>query len=409
MSTSVANAVRELLGEDALERDSAGLPRAVPDSTDAMARLLGLAHARNLTLRIEGAGGWLVPDAPADLAVSTRGLGRVLTVAPADLVASVQAGVPLDTLHRELAGQHMWLAVDPPGRPERSLGSAIATATSGPLRQGFGPLRDHVLGMTVVTSDGRVVRSGGRVVKNVAGFDLGKLHVGGFGAFGIMTEFHLRLRAVPQADLTLLARGSRDACTAAGRDITEGRVAVHAMELLSPAVAADASWVLAARLVGTAAGVAADASALRTLAPGLSWVELAAERAPAFWHLAARAMLGGTSTVRLGVLQPGLDEVLDMLVATLGEGLVMAGAGSAGGVRWSGEAGAEALRRLRQVMSAREVPLTLERAPWPLRRAVGHFGAWRPGVAPLVGGLRDTFDPGTRFAVSLDGEGNPAP
>ena len=93
---------------------------------------------------------------------------------------------------RALAAQRLWLAIDPPGRPERSVGSVAATATAGPLREGFGPVRDHVLGCTVVTGDGRIVRAGGRVVKNVAGFDLAKLHVGGFGAFGITTSASAR-------------------------------------------------------------------------------------------------------------------------------------------------------------------------------------------------------------------------
>ena len=112
---------------------------------------------------------WLPPDAPADLAVSTRALDQVVSVSPADLVATVQAGAPLEALRRRLADEGMWLALDPPGRPERSLGSVVATATAGPLRQGFGPVRDHVLGCTVATGDGRLVKAGGRVVKNVAG------------------------------------------------------------------------------------------------------------------------------------------------------------------------------------------------------------------------------------------------
>jgi FAD/FMN-containing dehydrogenase len=116
----------------------------------------------------------------------------------------------------------MWLALDPPGRPERSIGSVIATATAGPLRHGFGPVRDHVLGCSVATGDGRLVNAGGRVVKNVAGYDLTKLQVGGFGGFGIIAEVHLRLRALPRADVTLLARGARDALTSGARDGCRG-------------------------------------------------------------------------------------------------------------------------------------------------------------------------------------------
>ena len=95
------------------------------------------------------------PDAPADLVVSTRALEQIVSVSPADLVATVQAGASLEALRRRLADYGMWLAIDPPGRPERSIGSVIATATAGPLRHGYGPVRDHVLGCTVATGDGQ--------------------------------------------------------------------------------------------------------------------------------------------------------------------------------------------------------------------------------------------------------------
>ena len=166
----------------ARRRRAARAPR--PDSADALSLVCRLAHDEGWKIRVEGHGTWLAADAPADLAVSTRALDRVLSVSPADLVATVQAGTPIEALRRRLADEGMWLALDPPGRPERSLGSVVATATAGPLRHGFGPVRDHVLGCTVATGDGRLVRAGGRVVKNVAGYDLTKLQVGGFGGFG---------------------------------------------------------------------------------------------------------------------------------------------------------------------------------------------------------------------------------
>lgn len=403
MSDPVFPRLRDAVGADAVERDPTGLPRVVPDSTDAVAQVVGLARERGWRLRVEGRGGWLPADAPADLALSTRALVQPTFVSPADLVAGVQAGIALDALRRRLGDDGMWLALDPPGRPERSIGSVLAGATSGPLRQGFGPVRDHVLGLTVVTGEGRVVRAGGRVVKNVAGFDLAKLHVGGFGAFGIVTECTLRLRALPRADRTLVTRGDRDRLTALARDLTERRLVLGALELFSPALAAESDWVLAARLLGTEDGVQAEAQ--RVAASGdATWQELPPDRAGAFWHLAARAMLGGAVSVRLGVLQEGLDDTLDLVAAHLDEGLVAAGAGSAGGLRWSGEATADALRALRRTAATREIPLTLERAPWGLRQAVGHFGAYREGVGQLVGRLRATFDPSGMFAVALGGD-----
>jgi glycolate oxidase FAD binding subunit len=333
--------------------------------------------------------------------VSTRALDEIVSVHPADLVATVQAGVSLDAVRRRLAEHGMWLAVDPPGRPERTLGSVIATGTSGPLRHGFGPVRDHILGCTVVTGDGRVVKPGARVVKNVAGYDLTKLHVGSFGGFGILTEAHLRLRAAPRADVTLVTHGTRDALTAAARDLLEAHIAPAALELVSPALASESAWVLAARFLGVDAAVQADARRLPTETEAV-WEQLPSDRTAAFWALLARGSLGGTITFRLGVLAYGLDDTLDLLAHDLDDGLIAAGAGS-GSLRWAGDAPIERLRAVRRATAAREIPMTLERAPWAVRRALGHFGAYREGLGPLVDRLRDTFDPKQALSVALEG------
>jgi glycolate oxidase FAD binding subunit len=393
--------LRALLGTTGVERDSQGVPRATPDTSDALSLVCRLAHEEGWKIRVEGRGTWLPPDAPADLSVSTRGLEQILSVSPADLVATVQAGASLEALRRRLADYGMWLAIDPPGRPDRSIGSIVATATAGPLRHGFGPVRDHVLGCSVATGDGRLVNAGGRVVKNVAGYDLTKLQVGGFGGFGIISEIHLRLRALPRADTTLLARGARDALTAGAREVVSAHLLPGALELLSPALAAEAEWVLAARFVGTEAAVQADVRRLGSVG-GLNWQPLPTDRTAAFWQATARGFLGGPMTLRLGVLGEGIDETLDLLAHELDEGLVSAGPGQ-GMIRWTGNAPLDRLRALRRAAASREIPMTLERAPWAMRRALGHFGAYREGVGQIVGRLRDTFDPGQCLNVALEG------
>jgi len=401
VSDTIFTRLRALLGTTGVERDAHGVPRATPDTPDALSLVCRLAHEEGWKIRVEGRGTWLPPDAPADLVVSTSGLEQVVSVSPADLVATVQAGTPLEALRRRLADFGMWLALDPPGRPERSIGSIVATATAGPLRHGFGPVRDHVLGCSVATGDGRLVNAGGRVVKNVAGYDVTKLHVGGFGGFGIIAELHLRLRALPRADVTLLARGTRDALTSVARDIVAGNLLPGALELLSPALAAEADWVLAARLVGTETAVQADVRRLASLSD-LTWVPIPADRTAAFWSVAARGSLGGPVTLLLGVLGDGVDDAIDLLAHDLDEGLVSAGAGS-GMIRWTGSAPLERLRAVRRAAASREIPMTLERAPWAIRRALGHFGAYREGVGKIVGRLRGTFDPGQCLSVALEG------
>ena len=401
MSEAVFARLRTLLGPEGVERDPRGLPRAVPESDDALALVCQAAQQEGWRLRLEGRGSWLAPDAPADFALSTRGIDRMVRVSPDDLIATVQAGMQLDVLRSALQAHRLWLALDPPGRPDRTIGSVVATGTAGPLRQGYGPVRDHVLGCTVATADGRLVDAGGRVVKNVAGYDLTKLHVGGFGGFGVITELHLRLRAQPAADLTLVVRGGRHALSGAGHRAVLAQIGLASLELLSPALAALPEWTLAARIVGTGDGVETEANRLRAES-GLEWERLSPERALAFWSLVARAPLGGTVSIRLGALLDGIDDATDLVAELLDDGLVSAGLGS-GMIRWAGDASTDALRALRRRAAEREVPVTLERAPWATRRVVGHFGAYREGVGQLVGRLRESFDPKGLIAVALEG------
>src|SRR5207245_5097574 len=164
-------------------------------------------------------------------------------------------------------------------------------ATAGPLRHGFGALPDHILGVTFVTGDGRLVQSGGRVVKNVAGYDLTKLEAGGFGAFGVIVLVHLRLRALPRADQTFVLAGTREDLTQVAEDVAAAGLQPAALELMSPALARRDGWALAVRLAGSAALVAAEEAGLRG-ASGGRVAALRAAEAPGFW---VRAGEGGAT------------------------------------------------------------------------------------------------------------------
>jgi glycolate oxidase FAD binding subunit len=402
MTDCVARRLESLLDPEGIERDPAGLPRAVPASAEVLAAVCATARGEGWRVRVEGRGSWLPADAPSDFALSTRRLNRIVGVSPADLVATAEAGATLAQLRADLAPHRLWLALDPPGVPERSIGSIAATGTAGPLRHGFGPVRDHVLGCTVCTGDGRLITSGGRVVKNVAGYDLTKLHLGGFGGFGILTQLHLRLRAEPEADLTLLARGRRPELVTAALAAVEAQVDVGTLELFSPAFLASLDWTLAARILGPHPGVEAEAARLAERT-GRLWERLTQDQAAEFWSRVARAPLGGPVAVRLGGLLDGLEDLADLVVAELGDGLLSAGMGT-GALRWIGDPPADRVLSLRRRAAEREVPVTLERGPWPFRRVVGHFGDYREGVGTVVGRLRDAFDPGRVIAAALEAE-----
>jgi len=393
--------VRALLGAAAIHETPDGPPRVAPDSIDGVAVLLGTAHEEGWRVRVEGGGSWETPDAPADLALTSRRLDAITVVAAEDLTATALAGVPLASLRQRLAEQTAWLALDPPGHATRSLGSVIATGTAGPLRLGFGPVRDHVLGLTVVTGDGRVVSSGGRVMKNVAGYDLTKLHTGGFGAFGVVVEAHLRLRALPRADVTYVLEGGRDELMDVLDDVRGVGLQPAAAELLGPALTLRPAWTLAIRLTGAAASVQADEHSVRAVARG-RMNPLAPEAARTFWRVAAERVSSPPITLRAGALPAGIDTVIDLLQHQLGDEWISASP-DCGAVRWAGEAAADRLEHVRRALAVLEVPLTLERAPWQLRRAVGHFGAYREGVGPLIESLRRAFDPRGCLVTAVGG------
>src|SRR2546430_13527504 len=242
---------------------------------------------------------------------------------PQDLSAPAEAGIGCDLLRQQLADRGTWLALDPPGLAGRTLGSVVATATAGPLRHGFGAVRDHILGVPVVAGDGRLVQSGGRVVKNVAGYDLPGLGARGFGAFGVIVLVHLRLRALPRADQTFVLEGTREDLTQLAEDVAAAGLQPAALELMSPALARREGWVLAVRLAGSAALVAAEEAGLRG-ASGGRVPALRAQEAHGFWMPAAESLATRPITFRTGGLPDSSDELLDLLQHQVGDEWVAA-------------------------------------------------------------------------------------
>jgi len=394
--------LRTLLGTDAVvEASPSGPPVAAPRNADECALLLRTATEQGWRVRVEGTGNWIAPDTPADLVMTTRELAHVHDVNAADLVATVDAGIGWDELRGALADHGVWLALDAPGMG-RSLGSIVAAATVGPLRAGFGTPRDHILGMTLVTGDGRILHLGGKVMKNVAGYDLAKLAAGSFGAFGVITSLHLRLRSVPRADVTLTAHGNRDRLLESARGITDAGLSPAGLELLSPTAGGEDDWILGIRCLGTDAEVAADREAVLHVG-SVPLVERPATEASAFWRTALARCTDHPVTVRIGALPDALDTALDLVAHHLDEAVRdwISVTVPAGMLRWSGDADVRDLSLLRRKLAEQEMPLTLERAPWPVRRPLGHFGAYREGVARLVNALRQSFDPAGVLAVPL--------
>jgi FAD/FMN-containing dehydrogenase len=156
-------------------------------------------------LRIHGRGTWLDAGRPVGDAsiLSTEHLSGIREYVPGDLTLTAGAGTPLETIRRATAEHGQWFACDPLGSHAGTLGATVATGSYGPLATRFGTPRDLLLGVEFVTGEGTVARAGGRVVKNVAGYDLTRLMIGAWGTLGVITEVSVRLHARPEVDRTL--------------------------------------------------------------------------------------------------------------------------------------------------------------------------------------------------------------
>jgi glycolate oxidase FAD binding subunit len=177
------------------------VPSAAPSTVDEAAVLI---KGATTPLAPRGSGSrW---GSAAGTPLDTSGLNQILEHNPGDFTAVLQAGVSLVEAQARFATAGQWLAVDPPVGPNGSggtIGGLVATADSGPCRQRYGGLRDLVIGITVILSDGTVASSGGKVIKNVAGYDLGKLFTGSYGSLGLIASVAVRLHPLPRATVTV--------------------------------------------------------------------------------------------------------------------------------------------------------------------------------------------------------------
>jgi glycolate oxidase FAD binding subunit len=132
--------------------------------------------------------------------VNLAALNRVMEHTPEDMTVTVEAGIMLAELQKHVGQHHQWLAIDPPNAESTMISEIINKNASGPRRFGCGTIRDYLIGLTVVLADGTVIHSGGKVVKNVAGYDLMKLFIGGQGTVGVVVEATFKLRPLPESE-----------------------------------------------------------------------------------------------------------------------------------------------------------------------------------------------------------------
>lgn len=373
---------------------------AAPASTDEAAEVLRAAAAHDLAVVVTGGLSrlnWGNPPRRVDLLLSTRRLTGVVEHAAGDLIAVVRAGSRMADLQAKLApaGQH--LALDVP-LPAATVGGTVAVNASGPRRMAYGTARDLLIGVTVVRPDGVVARAGGKVVKNVAGYDLGKLITGSYGTLGVITECVFRLHPLPEAR-AYVARRVEDVPDAEHlvAAVLGAQVVPSALEVDVPP---DGDIDVVVLIEGTASGVARRAGALiRLLGKGAR----IGDAAPRWW--AAYPWQTGGTGLKLTAALSGVPRLLAAArVAGARHDVPVSLRGSAGtGVLYAGlpaSAAPDAVARV--VEKVREAALdagghaVVLTAPAAVREHVDLWGPV-PGLE-LMRRVKEQFDPDGRLA-----------
>jgi glycolate oxidase FAD binding subunit len=377
-----------------------------------------------------GAATWWPHAPPNAIPLNLAGHRDLRGFDAADLVATVGAGCPREKLARLLAEQGTWIALDPPGSQSRTLGSMLATGGPGPLSALYGPPRDQVLGLTVLCGNGTIVRLGGRVVKNVAGFDLAKLVIGGHGGFGMILEADLRLRAVAEADHTRVFAGGRaDMVRLTARLLATGAMPA-ALEVTDPALSARlglAEWTVALRAIGTAPGVEEELEQAARVARESGGVEelpggdgrarsygdprttphatkptSSRERESALWQAWGAIVGSWPVLLRMGVEPASWQDAVALAAEHLGDLEGVSISVPRGTVRVGvPEVCAEAARSFRERAARRGWPVTLERADAATLAGVAVWGSLPGRAEAIARRLREVFDPNGVFAVPL--------
>jgi len=369
-----------------------------PASVEECAAVMAQAAGEQLRLGFVGGGTAIELGAPPtalDAVVRTERLTKILEYAPADMVIVAEAGVTLAALQAEARAHGQRLALDPPWPERATIGGLIATGAGGPLRARYGAVRDLIIGVTLVRADGEVARGGGKVVKNVAGFDLPKVACGSLGTLGLIAAAAFRLHPLPEVVTTVLAPGL-------GAEAVVALVAATRQAQLEPAsvvaVSAGGRFDVGVRFEGFERGVQHQVARMIEIA-GASQAPaeaLSDAAAAGFWrrHDAVRTAAG--LRVRVAGLPTRLPQVAAR-AAPLGDLAWYAtlGTGFAGGAVGDAAAMAAAITAARAQLVADGGSLVVEAAPAALRAAVDVWGP-PPGGFPIMQRLKQRFDPDRR-------------
>ena len=367
-----------------------------PGAQEELSAVLREAGEGGASVRFRGGGTkfhWGAAAAEPDVELSTLALDRIVEHNEGDLTAVVEAGVRFASMQETFASAGQMLALDPPLGEDDSatIGGVVATADSGPLRHRYGSVRDLVVGMTVALSDGTVAKSGGKVIKNVAGYDLAKLFAGAYGTLGAILQVAVRLHPLPPRTATAVGVSDDPAAlAAAANELTHARLELQSLDLGWQ----DGQGAVMARLGGaTVADPAAEVAGLLSRHGLETSVD---EDDQALWDGARAAQRSREGIV---VRVSGVQDQTAALVERAREldaGLVTR---AAFGLSWITVADGDAVESLRRTLAPS--PCVILDAPAAKREALDVWGPQDPGALALMKRVRERFDPAGACASGL--------
>ncbi|HEX8089967.1 MAG TPA: FAD-binding oxidoreductase [Blastocatellia bacterium] len=378
---------------------------AKPGSAEEVAQCLGVCSKFNAAVVPGGLLTWLEGGNPVrrvDVVLSLERMSRILEYSPPDLTVTVEAGLSLSEFNSAAKGAGQWLPLDPPGFAAASLGAIAACGSSGALRGGFGTPRDYIIGLKLAHVDGTQSKSGGRVVKNVAGYDMNKLYVGSFGTLGVLTELTFKLRPLPECVLTLMITAAdRESLVRLARQALASELQPASIFLTSrlgtgsPGVLAGDDALLI-RFVESEAAVRHQADWIaRSIVCGQRLAALDEVTAESVWKLVADLDLRGGNACKASVPLSETPALYQRFLKAIPNCVATADLAT-GIIRIAFDVGHESaidlIRRLRGDAEAAGGTLFIERAAAVVRQ---HAGAWGEvgATASLMRSTKEKFDP----------------
>ncbi len=384
------------------------------ETEDQVAEVLKAASAYQWRVLPVGAGSQLHAThlgAGVDILLDLTSLNQIIDYSPEDMVVSVQAGVTLTNLQELLSTHKQMLPLDPVCRPGATLGGLIATAANGPRRTGYGTFRDVVAGVRVVYPSGDIMNFGGRVMKNVAGYDMTKLFIGSFGTLAVIVEAHLKLKPLPLHRETVTMQGRREDLKILQKRLVHSSLLPTRLEAVSSRVFQNGilsrsqihhPWLLAIDCDENASAAAYQTSQLRTWADemGLSIDVFQGVSADDLWTHYQESLLGFDFVLRLNIAPTLLWQIVTPLEKILGEAEgegvfslgMTTGVGRLYGKGLSFKVQEELVQQARGLVSEYAGSVVIEKAePW-LQEKVDVFGSIGD-FQPWLQRIKDAIDP----------------